>query len=124
VFNLGTPKRAARGNAKAILLNGLRGEECLADAKNLASSVKYYLRNILSDSNDDRMQLTKRGEYALRTFIQLGVAQELGRELVSVSELAHATAQGRRTSFHLFQAQPSPRRSRGGFLALLHEDES
>jgi Rrf2 family protein len=36
------------------------------------------------------MQLTKRGEYALRTLIRLGVAHELGRELVSVSELAQA----------------------------------
>lgn len=36
------------------------------------------------------MQLTKRGEYALRTLIRLGIAHELGRELVSVSELAHA----------------------------------
>jgi Rrf2 family protein len=36
------------------------------------------------------MQLTKRGEYALRTLIRLGVAHELGRDLVSVSELAQA----------------------------------
>ena len=36
------------------------------------------------------MQLTKRGEYALRTLIRLGVAHDLGRELVSVSELAQA----------------------------------
>lgn len=36
------------------------------------------------------MQLTKRGEYALRTLIRLGVAHELGRELVTVSELAAA----------------------------------
>jgi Rrf2 family protein len=36
------------------------------------------------------MQLTKRGEYALRTLIRLGIAHELGRELVSVSELAQA----------------------------------
>jgi len=36
------------------------------------------------------MQLTKRGEYALRTLIRLGVAHELGRELVTVAELATA----------------------------------
>jgi Rrf2 family protein len=36
------------------------------------------------------MQLTKRGEYALRTLIRLGVAHELGRELVTVSELSAA----------------------------------
>ncbi len=36
------------------------------------------------------MQLTKRGEYALRTLIRLGVAHELGRPVVSVSELAQA----------------------------------
>ncbi|SRR5260221_11795703 len=36
------------------------------------------------------MQLTKRGEYALRTLIRMGVAHELGRELVTVSELAAA----------------------------------
>jgi Rrf2 family protein len=34
------------------------------------------------------MHLTKKGEYALRTLIQLGIAQRLGREVVSVSELA------------------------------------
>ena len=34
------------------------------------------------------MNLSKRGEYALRTLIRLGVAQSLGRELVSVTELA------------------------------------
>ena len=36
------------------------------------------------------MNLTKRGEYALRTLIRIGLAQELGREVVSVSELAEA----------------------------------
>jgi Rrf2 family protein len=36
------------------------------------------------------MQLTKRGEYALRTLIRLGIAHELGRPVVSVSELAQA----------------------------------
>lgn len=34
------------------------------------------------------MRITKRGEYALRTLIQLGLAQKLGRDVVSVSELA------------------------------------
>jgi Rrf2 family protein len=34
------------------------------------------------------MQLTKKGEYALRTLIRLGVAQRVGREVVSVSTLA------------------------------------
>ena len=34
------------------------------------------------------MKLSKRGEYALRTMIDLGVAQELGRPLLSISELA------------------------------------
>jgi Rrf2 family protein len=36
------------------------------------------------------MNLTKRGEYALRTLIRIGVAHSLGREVVSVSELADA----------------------------------
>jgi Rrf2 family protein len=36
------------------------------------------------------MKLTKRGEYALRTMIRLGVAHKLGREVVSVSQLAEA----------------------------------
>lgn len=36
------------------------------------------------------MNLTKRGEYALRTMIRIGLAQELGRDVVSVSELASA----------------------------------
>ncbi len=35
-----------------------------------------------------RMRLTKKGEYALRVMIRLGVAQRLGREVVSVSALA------------------------------------
>ena len=34
------------------------------------------------------MHLTKKGEYALRTLIRLGLAQRLGRGVVSVSELA------------------------------------
>jgi len=34
------------------------------------------------------MKLTKRGEYALRTLIQLGLAEKLGRDVLSVSELA------------------------------------
>lgn len=34
------------------------------------------------------MKLTKKGEYALRTLIQLGIAAKLGRDVVSVSELA------------------------------------
>ena len=34
------------------------------------------------------MKLSKRGEYALRAMIDLGVAQELGRPLLSISELA------------------------------------
>jgi len=34
------------------------------------------------------MRLTKRGEYALRTLIRLGVAQRMGRPIVSVSRLA------------------------------------
>ncbi len=34
------------------------------------------------------MRLTKKGEYALRTLIQLGIAKELGRDVVSVSDLA------------------------------------
>ena len=34
------------------------------------------------------MKLTKRGEYALRTLIQLGLARKLGRDVLSVSELA------------------------------------
>lgn len=35
-----------------------------------------------------RMKLSKRGEYALRALIDLGVAAELGRPVVQVSELA------------------------------------
>lgn len=34
------------------------------------------------------MKLTKRGEYALRTLIRLGVAHRMGKEVVSVSDLA------------------------------------
>lgn len=34
------------------------------------------------------MKLSKRGEYGLRTLIKLGMAHEVGRELVSASELA------------------------------------
>ncbi len=36
------------------------------------------------------MKLTKRGEYALRTLIQLGIARRLGRDVVSVSTLAES----------------------------------
>ena len=34
------------------------------------------------------MKLSKRGEYALRSLINLGIASEVGRPLVRVSELA------------------------------------
>lgn len=34
------------------------------------------------------MHLTKRGEYALRALIDLGIAQEAGRELVQIPEIA------------------------------------
>ena len=34
------------------------------------------------------MRLTKRGEYALRALIHLGIAQELGRPMVQISEIA------------------------------------
>src|SRR5437588_80288 len=34
------------------------------------------------------MKLSKRGEYALRALIDLGIAAELGRPLLQVSELA------------------------------------
>lgn len=36
------------------------------------------------------MRLTKRGEYALRTLIRLGVAHRLGKEVLSVSALAES----------------------------------
>jgi Rrf2 family protein len=36
------------------------------------------------------MTLTKKGEYALRAMIQLGIAKAVGRELVAVSELAES----------------------------------
>jgi Rrf2 family protein len=36
------------------------------------------------------MHLSKRGEYALRTLIRMGIAQSLGRDLISVTELARA----------------------------------
>jgi Rrf2 family protein len=38
----------------------------------------------------DLMRITKKGEYALRTLIQLGIANKLGRDVLSVSELAHS----------------------------------
>jgi Rrf2 family protein len=34
------------------------------------------------------MRITKKGEYALRTLIQLGIASKLGRDVVSVTDLA------------------------------------
>ena len=34
------------------------------------------------------MKLSKKGEYALRSLINLGIAAEVGRSLVQVSELA------------------------------------
>jgi Rrf2 family protein len=34
------------------------------------------------------MKLTKRGEYALRALIDLGIAQEAGRSMVQIAELA------------------------------------
>ncbi len=37
---------------------------------------------------DKRMKISKRGEYALRALIDIGIAQELGRELVQINELA------------------------------------
>jgi Rrf2 family protein len=36
------------------------------------------------------MTLTKKGEYALRSMIQLGIAKALGKEIVPVSELAES----------------------------------
>ncbi len=36
------------------------------------------------------MTLTKKGEYALRAMIQLGIAKALGKEIVPVSELAES----------------------------------
>jgi Rrf2 family protein len=36
------------------------------------------------------MTLTKKGEYALRAMIQLGIAKALGKEIVPVSELAQS----------------------------------
>jgi Rrf2 family protein len=36
------------------------------------------------------MNLTKKGEYGLRAMIKMGIAHELGRELVSISELAQS----------------------------------
>ncbi len=34
------------------------------------------------------MRLTKKGEYALRALIDLGIAQEMGRPMIQISELA------------------------------------
>jgi len=34
------------------------------------------------------MRLTKRGEYALRALIDLGIAQEAGRDVVQIAEIA------------------------------------
>ena len=39
---------------------------------------------------DKDMQLTKKGEYALRMLIRLGVARRMGRDVVSVSALAES----------------------------------
>jgi Rrf2 family protein len=36
------------------------------------------------------MNLTKKGEYGLRAMIKMGIAHEMGRELVSISELAES----------------------------------
>ncbi len=36
------------------------------------------------------MRMTKRGEYAIRTLIRLGVAQRMGTPIVSVSRLAES----------------------------------
>ena len=36
------------------------------------------------------MRLTKRGEYALRALIDLGMAQELGRPMLQIPEIANA----------------------------------
>jgi Rrf2 family protein len=36
------------------------------------------------------MKLTKKGEYALRTLIQLGLAEKLGHDVLSVSELSES----------------------------------
>ena len=36
------------------------------------------------------MKLTKRGEYAFRALINLGIAHEMGREVVSMTDLAEA----------------------------------
>ena len=45
-------------------------------------AIVYYFGSL----NDVRV--SKRGEYALRSLINLGIAQELGRSLVQISELA------------------------------------
>src|SRR5207302_6281315 len=42
----------------------------------------------LSGSLPRNMKLSKRGEYALRALIDLGIASELGRPILQVSELA------------------------------------
>ena len=34
------------------------------------------------------MKISKRGEYALRALIDIGIAKELGRDLVRINELA------------------------------------
>lgn len=38
------------------------------------------------------MRLTKRGEYALRALIDLGIAQEVGRPMLQISEIAEKQA--------------------------------
>src|SRR5271165_2656161 len=45
-----------------------------------------YSNNV--DSVHFRMKLSKKGEYALRSLINLGIASEMKRKLVQVSELA------------------------------------
>lgn len=50
--------------------------------------MNFILAGCIFIENEEGMKLTKRGEYALRTLIRLGVAHRLGTPVVSVSKLA------------------------------------
>ena len=51
----------------------------------MLASIPYHFNVVL---NSKVMKLSKKGEYALRALIDLGVAAEVGRALVQVSEIA------------------------------------
>ena len=50
--------------------------------------IRISLANVYYFDSLSGMRVSKRGEYALRSLINLGIAQELGRPIVRISELA------------------------------------